>query len=99
MPIRAAKGLGLLDVFVEHHAPWHVDAVLQFIRAQPHDGVLDRGNFQPWTIEVRLDQRIELGGSIHATAKQRVVMHGISFGEALQIAGELINVITRLLTD
>ena len=99
MPIRAAKGLGLLDVFIEHHAPWHVDAVLQFIRAQPHDGVLDRGNFQPWTIEVRLDQRIELGGSIHATAKQRVVMHGISFGEALQIAGELINVITRLLTD
>jgi hypothetical protein len=66
--ICAAEGFGLFDVFIDDHTPWHIQAMLEFVGAHPHDGVLYRGDFQPRAIQMGLDQGIQLSGRFHTAA-------------------------------
>jgi hypothetical protein len=72
--VGAAEFLGELDALVEHHAPRHVGAVLEFVHADPHHGVLDGRDFFELAVQQRADQRVELFGVVDRAVQQRVVV-------------------------
>ena len=87
----------MFNVFIDDHAPRHIQAMLEFIRAHPHDHMFNRRDLCPRAIQIRLNQRIKSCTLLDAAAKKSIKVHGISFREALQIARKSINLIGGLL--
>ena len=99
MPVGAAKLLGQLDAFVQHHAPRHVRAVLEFIGANPHHAVFDGRNLSQFAVQQRHDKRVKICGLFDAPAKQRVKVHRVRLIEPRQVARESINVLHRVFAN
>ena len=90
--VGAAERFGQLDAFVEHHAPGHVQAVLELVGADPEHAVFDRREFDQWAVQPRRDQRVELGRLRDAAVQQRVEVHAVGLVEAGQVAREGVDV-------
>ncbi len=62
--------------------------MLQLVSTQPHDGPLDGRDFGQRAVELRHDQRIELGRLLGAAAQEGVVVDRIGFMKTRQPLGE-----------
>ena len=90
--IGAAKALGQLDAFVQHHAPRHIKTALKLVSTDPQNAVLNRRQLNQRTVQQRRDQRVQRAGLRYAAVQQRVEMHAVGFVKTRQVAGEEVDV-------
>ena len=61
MAMLRTEALHRFHRFVQHHAVWHVDAVLQFVGGDAQRGALDRIDFFHRAVEIGRERGIEFG--------------------------------------
>ena len=90
--VGAAEFLGQLDAFVEHHAPGHVEAVLELVGADPHHARARSARSPPacGPAAARSARRAR-AASRDAAVQQGVVVHRVGLVEAGQVARERVD--------